>query len=334
MAVKHPLLFFLIILSITIYYFKHRTKPKKFEKGSKIANVNILNENELFMKKLIFYRRITIVLKICLVVNIICIAILICRPVETKVSNIKKYNRDIMFCMDVSGSVTELDKDLVTTFKRTIDQLNGERIGITIFNTSSVVLVPLTDDYEYLNTTLDTIKESLELANTITIDKEKLYKKKYTISGTTEGINEKGASLIGDGLSSCVLNFTNLDEDKDRTRIIIFTTDNDLNGTPKLTLTEAARLSKSKNVMVFGIAPKGIFSKNVAEFKSAVEYTGGKYYNNSDSTTTEIVQSINSTSKSISNDIEARQYDIPELPFILLFITFSSIIIIDKKVIR
>ncbi|MFR5029176.1 MAG: hypothetical protein ACLTDF_10800 [Coprococcus sp.] len=37
-----------------------------------------------------------------------------------------------------------------TSSKKTVDELQGERFGIVIFNTSPVLLTPLTDDYEYV----------------------------------------------------------------------------------------------------------------------------------------------------------------------------------------
>ena len=332
MEMRYPLLFFIILIATIIYYFKIHGKKKKFYEGSKIANTDLLNENDYFQKKVKFYKKITLFLKACVFVEIICSALLISRLAKVQVSDIKKYNRDIMICMDVSRSVDDLNESLADTMKKTISSLNGERIGITIFNTSAVTLVPLTDDYEYLNDTLDKIKESISLRGSFSFNNDKNYLKNYIVSGTTEGNDIKGSSLIGDGLTSCIFNFTNLEEDKDRSRIIILSTDNNLAGTPKFSLKEAANIGANKNIMIFGIAPKNTYYIN--DFREAIESTGGQFYNYSDSTTGNIVNSINLTTKSKINSVETKVYDIPELPFIFLFISLSAIIIIDKKVIK
>ena len=299
MEMRYPLLFFIILIATIIYYFKIHGKKKNFYEGSKIANTDLLNENDYFQKKVKFYKKITLFLKACVFVEIICSALLISRLAKVQVSDIKKYNRDIMICMDVSRSVDDLNESLADTMKKTISSLNGERIGITIFNTSAVTLVPLTDDYEYLNDTLDKIKESISLRGSFSFNNDKNYLKNHIVSGTTEENDIK---------------------------------DNNLAGTPKFSLKEAANIGANKNIMIFGIAPKNTYYIN--DFREAIESTGGQFYNYSDSTTGNIVNSINLTTKSKINSVETKVYDIPELPFIFLFISLSAIIIIDKKVIK
>lgn len=69
--------------------------------------------------------------------------------------------------------------------------------------------------------------------------------------GTMNGV---GASLIGDGLASCVMRFDHADEQ--RARSIILATDNELNGSPPIvSLKEAADYSASKKIRIYTINP-------------------------------------------------------------------------------
>ena len=71
------------------------------------------------------------------------------------------------------------------------------------------------------------------------------------------------------------------------------------------------------------------------EFKKAVEITGGKFYENSTESVSSIISDIEQTSKSLLKDnIEIKRTDIPEIPFIILFITILILIITSKKVVK
>ena len=225
----------------------------------------------------------------------------------------------------------ETFKDL----KKTVKSLEGERFGISIFNTTSVLVSPLTDDYEYINTVLDEIERSIKLNNnsSYNIDDDYYYISNYVYSGTIEGNEIRGSSLIGDGLASCVFSFPNLEED--RTRLIIFSTDNELQGTPTLSLENAAKISKNKNIKVYGIGTTKMYDKLELEMKNAVELTGGKYYKESDSTVNKIVSNIEKTSKSlIDTRIETTETDLPTIPLILLLLSITTIILCRKKVVE
>ena len=72
--------------------------------------------------------------------------------------------------MDISSSVDELNVELCAKLKEVVRRLDGERFGITIFNAKSVLLVPLTNDYEYVLGTLDKLEKSFEVSFISEID--------------------------------------------------------------------------------------------------------------------------------------------------------------------
>ena len=87
------------------------------------------------------------------------------------------------------------------------------------------------------------------------------------------------ASLIGDGLASCALQFDQFDAE--RSRSIIFSTDNSVWGTPVYTLPQATDLVMARGVVVhglFGDDPTFTGQVEKLEFRHEVERSGGLYF--------------------------------------------------------
>jgi Ca-activated chloride channel family protein len=195
------------------------------------------------------------------------------------------YKRDIMLCLDVSGSMTDVDAKIVDTFASLASDLHGERIGLTIFDSSAVTVFPLTDDYSYVKSELTTYRDSFRTQGA---------KGVQYWQGTELG---KGASLIGDGLASCVLGFDG-DTSSTRPKSIVLATDNYVNGEPILSLKQSAQLATKRNVRVYAIDPvdysaEGKPDSVALDLKTQVESTNGGFYALSDrDTVPAIVQSI------------------------------------------
>lgn len=335
MELRYPFLLIIVGIVLIINFILFKKKKVNFENGSKIANTSYLRNTDYFKKRLHKYNMFVKILIFCCYFSILICSILICRMAIVKVVNKEAYNRDIFLCMDISGSVNNLNEQVVDNLVSTVNSLQGERFGVSIFNTSSVTLSPLTDDYNYVTNILKTIKKSIDFDYKSDDSKfsDFMTYASYLTRGTLEGNEVRGSSLIGDGLATCVYNFNNLE--KERSRIIIFTTDNDLAGTPMVELLDAARIAKKYNIKVFGIGTQNISKKNKDEFKKAVEITGGKFYENSTESVSSIISDIEKTSKSLLKDnIEIKRTDIPEIPFIILFITILILIITSKKVVK
>lgn len=336
MDVRYPFLIIIIIIVFVLYFLLFKKKKMIYTKGSKIANTKYIKDTDYYKNMIKKYNLYKISLYALFIICFICSSILLVRLSKVKVTNNNEYNRDIFLCMDVSASVDALNLDLIDSLKKTVNNLHGERFGISIFNTTSIVLVPLTEDYDYVTNVLDQIKKSINVNDSMRYglytDDEYLYTASYINSGTIEGNEVRGSSLIGDGLATCVYSFSNLDTD--RSRIIILSTDNDLEGTPIVTLEKAAEISKSKNIKVFGVGTKRMKDQDRLDFKNAVNITNGKYYDHSYSTANSIINDIDSTSKSLlKREIETKEVDLPEIPLILMVISFIGIVFISKRVI-
>lgn len=338
MEIRYPILLLIIPIAIILYLIIYKDKKIEEKTGSKIANTSYLKNTEYYKMLLRKYKILRIVLIISFIIAISSATLLTSRLSKIETSKKNEYKRDIILCMDVSKSVDELNMQLVNNLKKTVNKLKGERFGISIFNTSSVLISPLTDDYDFIINALDEIEKSIKANNTYDFssytDSDFFYIRSYIYSGTVEGSETRGSSLIGDGLASCIYKFPKLEEEE-RTRIVIFSTDNDLAGTPIVTLEKAAQIAKKKNVKVYGIGTTIMNEKDKQEFSKAVNITGGKFYTQSSSSVQEIVNDIEKTSKSlIEGNIEKKEQDLPTIPFIILLLSLSIIIITSKKVIR
>ena len=336
MEIRYPLLLILLPIGIGIYLFYPKQKEEKQNKGSKIANTLFLKNTDYYKKLLKDYKIYKGVLYIACIISIISSIFLCSRIQRVETHNINDYKRDIFLCMDVSASVDELNIELVENLKETVKSLKGERFGISIFNTTSVLISPLTDDYEYILNALDEIENSIKANNSIIYGayrgEDFYYIRNYIYSGTIENNEERGSSLIGDGLASCVYSFPNLEEE--RSRIIIFSTDNDLAGTPLVTLKNAARISKKRNIIVYGIGTTVMKDNDRRDFRQAVELTNGKFYEQSSLAVKNIVKDIEKQSKSLTESrLETTETDLPTIPFILLTVSIGIIFLIRKKVI-
>ena len=311
-------------------------KKNQYKGGKKIADNLYIQDDPYFKKKTARYKTYNIIIKTACMLSIGICFFMLSRPVKKSMEESSKYSRDIVLCIDISTSVDQLNENLVDELKSTVKKLKGERFSIVIFNTTAVTLTPLTTDYEYVAEQLDMIKECLETRNNKNINSDdddfykELYMDQYISEGTLVGADERGSSLIGDGLAAAAYEFN--EKDKDRTKLIIFTSDNDLQGNPIFTLDEAAALCKKNNIAVFGIGTREMDEEYMENMKSAVINTGGKFYLEEQSGTFEqIVKNIEKTSKSlIKEKTEIRETEMVQVPFIILLITVSLMIVFVK----
>ena len=184
------------------------------------------------------------------------------RPVTDRELERDVRNRDVMLCLDVSTSMNELDAIVLREFVKLAAGLRGERIGLTIFNGSAITVFPLTDDAEFIASTLDDAAAAIG------------QRKRTFVEGTEEG---GGTSLIGDGLASCAMRFDS--DERGRSQSIVFATDNALAGDPLLQLPEAAALVREKEIRVYAIAAADrITERDADELRGAAESTGGAYF--------------------------------------------------------
>lgn len=190
-------------------------------------------------------------------------SLLAARETTVRTTQPEVSNRDIMLCLDVSGSMTSYDEQLAREFRRITEDLEGERVGLTLFSGVAVTAFPLTDDYGFVLEQLDVAAENFR-----TMD--------YTyIAGTYLG--DERASLMSDGLVSCVERFDRPDEE--RGRAVVLASDNDPQGKPVFSVDEAAEFAAERDVKVYGLGTPEMERRtgDTQEFREMVETTGGQF---------------------------------------------------------
>lgn len=182
---------------------------------------------------------------------------------ETRSSDHATRTRDIVLCLDASGSMSQVNASVIAQFQEIVDDLAGERIGMTIWDGRSVTIFPLTDDYEYVSDELYRAHRAFKTEDW-----------SYTW-GTSF---PSAVSQIGDGLVSCVQRFDRLDED--RGRAVVLASDNLPGGEGVFTLKQAERYAVDHDVVVHGIAAPHTSDHpaKAEEFERVVTATGGTYH--------------------------------------------------------
>ena len=316
-----------VILFALFVFFQF--KKNEYKRGVKVANTDILLENLYYKRIFIAYYILRVILIVAVLVSIMASFVILSRPYYVKKIQQEKYNRDIMICLDISSSVNNLNYKLVKELQDTVRSLSGERVGIVAFNTSSVLLSPLSDDYNYTLEQLENIHTAIKVVTKggMHSTTEWLKWDNFLYGGTLVGNEIRGSSLIGDGLASGLINFPK--DSKDRTKIIIFATDNDKNGDGYLSLMEAAEYCKKEGITVYGIGTESMYAKDKEEMKQAMELTGGKFFLEEDSKTFHrITEEIESKSASlVKGKTIIKEVETPEKTFLILCIAVAIFII-------
>ena len=337
MAIKYHWVIYVgaVLLSVMmIFVFVKSRRRDVYAGGKRVAGVLYAEDEKYYKKKLYLYRYGITATLILSAVTLGMAFLLMARPYTNERVQDEKYCRDIILCIDISTSVDYLNENLLEKLKNTVDDLQGERFGIVLFNTSPVLLTPLTDDYEYVKDQLDLIakcldsRNSLDLGRAFSTSGDWLYYDAYITSGTLVGNEERGSSLIGDGLAAAAGDFSDRESDSKRTKVVIFSTDNDIQGTPIATLDEAADICKDNDVTVFGVGTKEMTDENREAMKTAVEKTGGQFYLEEESGSfSDIVSSIENMSKSLVK-VKTMDVETPELefPFVMMLMTFMAML--------
>ena len=243
-----------------------RRARRRTELSLPIAHRDRLTSLPGYARALSRYRRLLTGLIVSVLVLLVGVAAITARPAAVSSVQPELSNRDIVLCLDVSGSMVDYDKEVLDVFGELSEQLTGERISLVVFNASAVTRFPLTSDYDYITKQFQALRADFDSENS------DYYR------GTLFG---NGSSLVGDGLASCVVRFDA--PDAERSRSVILVTDNLIAGEPIFTLPEAGQLAEDRGVSVFGINPGDTAAKSyladlAVEFQTVVEKTGGAYF--------------------------------------------------------
>ncbi|WP_121252329.1 vWA domain-containing protein [Nocardioides ferulae] len=242
-----------------LVWWSRRPEPEPLPGEVLVAHTSRLRELPRF--RVLVRRRLlrTALQTLALLFAVAGCLLLVARPTVLRTVEQQPPNRDIVLCLDASGSMSRYNAEVVRALQSVVESLPGDRVGLTLFNGATVVKFPLTDDRDF-------VAEQLAEAERAFADNELRY---VTATDTVR------SSQLGDGLAACVTGFDRLDED--RGRVILVASDNRPFGRPVHTVAEAATQAVDRDVVVHGLGVPALRRDPAAEreLRRAVERTGG-----------------------------------------------------------
>ena len=191
-------------------------------------------------------------------VALVVAGVIVARPQSVRTVDPVASHRDIVLCLDISGSMSDVNHEVLGQFIQLAEEFDGERLGLTVFDASAVQVFPLTSDGQY-------VREHLRQARSS--DRSTM------AAGTRVG---GGSSLIGDGLAACAMHFDH--PDLERSRSIILATDNYSGANTLVSLEAASTYAASAGIRVYTINPDEGRDPESVELAAAAERTGGRGY--------------------------------------------------------
>ncbi|WP_201517109.1 vWA domain-containing protein [Gulosibacter hominis] len=306
-----------LVLLVAVIISQQLFRPGHRKTGTPIANsarLTRLPEYDRAVRKA--SKRVWFAL-IAAVLSLVVATIGGARWVYTNVVTPEKYNRDIVLCLDVSGSMVDYDAKVIDRYLEMLPGFDGERMSLVVWNSSAVPIFPLTDDYAFVKEQLEQMRDAMESGGY----------SEFVNVGTLE---KPGASLVGDGLASCVMQFEgaapSTDEepiDDGRSRSIILATDNQVNGEQTVTLPEALQYARHNSISVYGLDANENQDAYAEEYRISLENNGGTYFALTDGTQVDtIVDTITSEQTSLIRG--APQLTITDRPEVWLWLLLGG----------
>lgn len=251
-----------------------------------VANSEFLERVPSFTRAQRTAKALRVLLVVLAVLGVVGSAVLSGRVGTERVQTPAFANRDIVLCLDISGSMYEYDTQILTTVAGMVQDFEGERVGLSVFNSTSRTDFPLTNDYDLIHRQLTHDAEAIDFdeqgyrIGTRQYSEEKRRMFSEFIQGT-RGVDDQ-ASLVPDGLAACAQEFDQAE--KDRSRSIILATDNEVNGEPLYTLDEAAKTLADRDISLYTFYPGASECSQTCadELKQVTESHGGHFYSSSD----------------------------------------------------
>ena len=274
------LLLAIVALFVTIALVITKTSKKRRKKSNRtkflaLANTKPVRELPEYKSAKKKYNLLIIASGLLFLIVFVSTAVLVARPVSVSVAKPEYDTRDIMLCLDVSGSMTYYIEDLSNSFIEMVNGLEGQRVGVTIFDGVYMTLVPLSDDYGSILAVLEGLKTD--------------FNRYYSAIASVQS----NVSEIGPGLVGCINGFDKLGEEE-RMRAVILATDNYASEAQPVNLTQAANYAKRYDIITYGLSTADTRSQadideanaggnkyessNNKEFREAMLATGGSYY--------------------------------------------------------
>lgn len=216
-------------------WYRYRINSIKRSKkhAAIIAHTSSIKQRPAYKKALKQYYILLGTAAFFLASTLFSFAALAARPIEIRADRNINKTRDVVLCLDVSGSMRNYSHELLSHLSSITEKLAGERVGVTIFDSFSINIAPLSDDYQAVREVLSDLDDSFA----------------YYSSMSNRMADD--SSNIGEGVMGCINSFDTLGDE--RTQSIILMTDNIQPNKTKITLPQAVAYGKKYGISFYGI---------------------------------------------------------------------------------
>lgn len=275
---RYPLLFLVLLLvaaGVVGYgiWSAQRTVPSVW-----VANATWVRQLPAFVKRQRRTRLLVGATVALLSVALLSAAVVSGAPVDRKYES--EASRDLVLCLDASGSMLPYDGQILDQMRQLVDQFEGERVSLQLWSALSVSKFSLTDDYDLVD---DVLAEAAGVIRRGYIREEGDYVLVTAelfeyLEGVDAPDGQEVASLVGDGLASCVLGFDH--HDQERSRTVLLATDNEVEGPQIYTLEQAVKFASDQNVNVIALypSPHGVLTAEGEQLRDVTQAAGGSFY--------------------------------------------------------
>ncbi|WP_258369475.1 VWA domain-containing protein [Georgenia satyanarayanai] len=282
MAWLIPVVLGVVVLAAVLGWFRPR-HSRETRSVRWVANTAYLRRLPTYRRRMRLYQVALGGVGVFALVAALGSSLLLARPAERDVRAEVLATRDIVLCLDVSGSMIEFDTEIVQTFSEMVEGFDGERIALSVWNSTSRTVFPLTDDYALVTDELDAAATALDFdLDALVHAPEALDRLEEFVAGTMS-LDPNSSSLVGDGLATCAYAFD--ETDTERSRSIIIATDNQVLGEPIYGLQEAADLAAERDIRLYGLfaaSDEAYSPENEEAYRQAITGHGGLVYNADD----------------------------------------------------
>ena len=293
-----PVVLAVVVVATVVGWMLARRAGVRSGKKGWVANTGYLRGLPKYQALVRRTRASLAIAFVCFLIAVIATSVSAGAPVDRYVKHDKSASRDIVLCLDSSGSMLPYDSKIGGAFRQIISHFEGERISLQLWDAYSMTMFPLTDDYDMATDVLQDMS--------VTIDTG-LIQVGGKLSGTRELFeylepvldeNQEVSSLVGDGLASCIMGFDH--NDKQRSRTILLATDNEVYGEGVYDLSEAIEFAKKQGVTVTALYPGSDtnLGYQAQQLRDEVRKTGGDFYDaSSPSAVDSVVRQIEAEQK-------------------------------------
>ncbi len=157
-----PVVLLVVVAATVIGWMLARRAGERSGKKGWVANTGFLRDLPKYQALVRRTRSSLAMAVVCFIIAVIATSVSAGAPVDRYMKHDKSASRDIVLCLDASGSMLPYDSEIGDAFKQIISHFNGERISLQLWNTYSMTMFPLTDDYEMADDVLTEMAEQID----------------------------------------------------------------------------------------------------------------------------------------------------------------------------